>query len=201
MRPGETFGRLTVVSELTERTKQGKVRVACECSCGNKVEVVASDLRSGMTKSCGCLQREVVSKLNLKHGMGSTRNNPHPVYRVWVGMRNRCNNPKDKHFADYGGRGIFVSPEWDDFEVFLRDMGDRPSPKHSIDRIDNNLGYFPGNCRWATPDEQATNRRPHANQRVVVVDGVEYPSLRKAAAALHICRNTLSKQLDNFVKS
>lgn len=85
--------------------------------------------------------------------------NPHPLYNVWASMRNRCNNPNYKQWADYGGRGISICPEWASFDQFVEDMGPRPSPTHSIDRIDNDLGYSPKNCRWATKKEQQRNQR------------------------------------------
>ena len=83
----------------------------------------------------------------------------HPLYGIWKGMRNRCTNPKNKAYPGYGGRGISVCEAWDDFDQFCQDMGDRPSPTHSIDRIDNDKGYSPDNCRWATPAEQCVNKR------------------------------------------
>ena len=197
---GLTFGRLTVVSE-GDRNKHRQRTYLCRCQCGSEVVVVGGALRSGRTTSCGCRQREVVGALNIKHGHGNTREDVHPVYRTWLAMRNRCNNPNDKHYADYGARGISVSPDWDDFKNFLADMGEKPGPQYSIDRIDNEKGYYPGNCRWATPLEQAANKRPHANQLPICIDGVTYPSLRQAASATHVCRNTLRNQLDISVKS
>ncbi|WP_132862904.1 hypothetical protein [Stenotrophomonas sp. ATCM1_4] len=90
-------------------------------------------------------------------------------YNIWMKMRSRCNNPKDRAYADYGGRGISIEPRWDSFEAFLEDMGRRPSPAHSIDRVDNNKGYCAANCRWATWKQQQRNRR---NNKIYTIDGV-----------------------------
>lgn len=99
------------------------------------------------------------AKRKMIHGH-SQRGAMSPEYRVWASMINRCNNPKNKRFADYGGRGIQVCDAWrNDFRIFLADMGSRPSPQHTINRIDNSLGYFPVNCHWATSQEQMSNRR------------------------------------------
>lgn len=97
--------------------------------------------------------------------------NPHPLYSVWQGMRRRCLTPSFRQWADYGGRGITICPEWDDFHQFVADMGPRPSPKHSLDREDNDKGYSPANCRWATKKEQQRNQR---RTRMVTIEGKEY---------------------------
>lgn len=117
-------------------------------------------LRSGHTQSCGCYFLEVCHERNLTHG--ATREGRFsPEYQSWVGMIARCENPRKQHWAHYGGRGIRVCARWrKSFEAFFADMGRKPAPNHSIDRIDVDGNYEPGNCRWATQAEQIKNRRP-----------------------------------------
>jgi len=122
----------------------------CRCGrCGIEFVAQLNNVKSGGTKSCGCLRRE----RNTTHGQADT-----PEYRAWLACRNRCNNPNDKGYANYGGRGITVCERWDSLETFLADMGPRPKGG-SLDREDNELGYSPENCRWATNSEQSRNRR------------------------------------------
>lgn len=124
------------------------------CDCGVKKEIRIGNVKSGASLSCGCLQIESIST----HGMHN-----HALYKVWTAMLQRCNNQSNKRFKSYGGRGITVCDEWIKFENFYKDMGDRPSDSHSIDRKDNNKGYNKDNCRWATPLEQSRNRRSNVN--------------------------------------
>jgi hypothetical protein len=153
---GQQFGRWTVISE--DWIVQGKERSALvRCSCPKAIEkyVRISRLLAGESQSCGCLMRERVSKAKKTHGMKGTSE-----YRAWQNIKNRCYNPKDKKYAIYGGRGIKICERWlESFENFFADMGLKPSLRHSIDRFPNRDGnYEPGNCRWATPEEQSQNR-------------------------------------------
>jgi hypothetical protein len=150
---GRRFGRLIVLS-LAE-TRRGHARWLCQCDCGKEKVVAATELKRGNTQSCGCFQMERRIEMHRIHG----ENKRSPEWEAWTALRKRCFNPKHKFWKDYGGRGIAVCERWNDYANFLTDMGRRPSPKHSLDRIDNEKGYEPGNCRWATKKEQAQNRR------------------------------------------
>lgn len=151
---GLVFGSLTVVNRASNSVN-GHVRYLCRCSCGIARVVDGSALRTGRSQSCGCKKGEVISRKVKKHGMRNTTE-----YFIWTTMKARCYNKHHKHFAEYGGRGIVMCDRWrDSFEEFYRDMGPRPSPKLSIERLRNHLGYYPGNCKWGTKTEQSRNRR------------------------------------------
>lgn len=159
VQPGQRFSRLVAAIQLDE---QGEARWLCVCDCGLTRIVLQRYLLSGNTTSCGCYQRESTSKRSKRHGATGTAE-----YSTWQGMKARCLNPNSIGYAFYGGRGITVCDRWlKSFPAFLNDMGMRPSAEHSIDRIDPNGNYEPGNCRWAPPDIQQVNKRPRT-KRVV----------------------------------
>ena len=154
---GRTFGRLKVLRRdeiLTSHTGRS-ARWWCQCECGNEVSVRGTQLRNGRTQSCGCLQREQAAKANTRHGC-ARKGDKNPEYIAYYGAQQRCNNPNSPKYAYYGGCGIKFL--YTSFQEFFADLGKRPSSKHSLDRIENNGNYEPGNCRWAVKAEQLRNR-------------------------------------------
>jgi hypothetical protein len=169
VKAGDIFNQFTILHEVG--SLRGRRRFFCRCSCGTEKIVRLDCLRYGRTKTCGCS--------HVTHGMsdGSI-----PEYKIWGAMKGRCNNPEDLSYQNYGARGVKVCKRWNDFSAFLEDMGNRPTEKHTIDRIDNNGSYTCGkcpeckernqplNCRWATRTVQARNKR---STRTLVFNGEE----------------------------
>lgn len=150
---GQKFGRLTVV-DFSHLDKWKEAVWNCICDCGNLKKVKGALLVRGGTKSCGCLLKEVNSKSKITHGRSYS-----PTYTTWIHMKDRCNNPKHTHFQHYGGRGIKICERWEyNFENFLEDMGERPKG-YTLNRIDNDGGYFKENCLWSSDLDQANNKR------------------------------------------
>jgi hypothetical protein len=163
---GQRFGRLTVICRV-EPDRWGKAQFKCRCDCGKITQTSANELQRGGTKSCGCYKKEVTSKRQYRHGGSKSL-----FYDCWIQIKERCFKPKNKSFKHYGERGITMAPEWiNDFQAFRdyvnQNLGPRPSPKHSIDRIENYEGYFPGNLRWASPSQQQYNSRRSRIDKIV----------------------------------
>jgi hypothetical protein len=158
---GLRFGRLVALKRAPNRRYPcGKSLVfwLCRCDCGVEKEITAGYLHSAHTQSCGCRQKELARSQNITHGMRHT-----PEYDAWTNMIARCTRQNNKRYKDYGGRGIRICDSWlNSFASFYAAIGRRTSPKYSIDRINNDGNYEPGNCRWATPKEQRHNRRDSA---------------------------------------
>ena len=154
---GKVYGRLLVISQA-ELTKDKKGQWLCRCSCGKERVIRASNLKRKIrpTQSCGCLLKET-------YIYDPNANSNLPEYGIWKGMRTRCSDPTIKQWMDYGGRGIKVCPQWEsNFSQFLSDVGRRPDPKMSLDRLDNNGNYEPGNVAWRTKKQQQNNMRSNA---------------------------------------
>lgn len=167
---GHRFERLLVVGRA-KNTKTGGAQWVCRCDCGEERINTRSNLTKGRVRSCGCLRRETSRAVGLrrrKHGQAALETSE---YKAWLSAIARCTNPRNANWKNYGARGIDVCQRWrDGFENFWADMGPKPSPRHSLDRIDVNGDYEPSNCRWADWDTQGNNRRTN---HLVTVDGVQ----------------------------
>lgn len=159
---GKRFGLWTV--RTLSSNQNGVLYWRCKCDCGTEKDVFGGDLKRGGSLSCGCQLSALRTKRQTTHNMSR-----HPIYRSWLYMRDRCQNPNNTMFHLYGGRGIRVFPAWESFEKFNNDVGKEWKPRLSLDRIDTNGNYEPGNVRWATPKEQAQNRR--TNRIIQTPDG------------------------------
>ena len=184
---GQRFGRLTAIRYAESR--RGKAHWLCKCDCGGESVSSATRLKAGGVLSCGCLVADATIKACRTHGL--TRTSEHTT---WLGIRKRCNNPNDPSFPRYGGRGIRVCEEWDSsFERFLSDMGMKPSPLHTIDRIDNDGPYAAWNCRWV---EQKTQQRNKRSNVIIEFEG-ESRCISEWAEMFGIKQATLRARLRN----
>lgn len=176
---GNRYGRLVVIEE-TEKVKHNcgttRRRVIARCDCGTVKTFNLTQLTTGRAKSCGCLGREMASerlkKLRAKQTGYDSPISGTPTYRSWASMMQRCKDPKNKSFNNYGGRGIKVCDRWMNYRKFEEDMGERPAGK-TLDRINSNGNYEPGNCRWASIRVQNNNQRNRGGCRAILVELIE----------------------------
>lgn len=165
---GNVYGRLVVVGQAGS-DKRGCTQWFCTCMCGNQKVIGRASLVRGRTQSCGCLQKESVSTHGRSH---------HPLYDTWITMIRRCESTTYIDYKNYGGRGIKVCDRWHDIENFIADVGPKPFPDLTLDRIDNNGNYEPSNCKWSTASEQVRNSR-----RCIFVVGLTKEELQKLTEA------------------
>lgn len=182
---GDQFGQITIISEVFPRDSQHR-KVLYKCKCGNEKTANLHDVLKEKIRSCGCLKSIIVNGYQTKK---------HPLYQTYRGILDRCTNPKSKYWRLYGERGIKICDRWiNSFQYFVDDMGEKPSAKHSIDRIDVNGNYEPSNCRWATQIEQGNNKR---NTIRLLVDG-QMMTINEIASYTGISRNTLYSRLIEY---
>lgn len=192
--PEKPFGQL-LTKEFLGSDKSGHQICRCLCKCGNTVVVTASHLRSGDTQSCGCLRKQRARETHSTHGMTNT-----PEHGIWNGIKARCLNTNQPAYRNYGGRHapelpITICDEWRaDFMAFYNHVGPRPSPRHTIERIDNNKGYEPGNVIWDTRTAQARNRRSNRmltfnSETHCIAEWAEITPLTAVAISARLARN------------
>lgn len=187
---GQRYGRLIAIKAAgyIQFPSRKSITWECLCDCGGVVTATLSSLRSGNVSSCGCIIKEGSNRRT--HGMSKTSE-----YHSWASMVSRCRAETNQDYPSYGGRGITVCDEWIcSFERFIADMGMKPTPRHSIDRIDNSKGYFLDNCRWATPTQQSRNRR---NNKVIEFNS-ETKTASEWANDLGISFSTLMERLEKW---
>lgn len=194
---GQRFGRLVAQEYLGHRRWQ------CKCDCGKEVIAYSFDLKRNHTKSCGCYQRQQTSKASKKHGMRHER-----IYHVWLDVKNRCNNQHYKRYSDWGGRGITVCKEWQDsftkFYEYVSKLPNYEKAGYSLDRIDNDSGYMPGNVRWATPSEQNLNKRvtikiTYHNQEMPLMQIAKLLNIKYATLLFHYHKHDLEQYLERRI--
>lgn len=197
---GDTYNRLTIDGYISG-TKNKPPRYQVTCVCGSKLNVICKDVLRGHSKSCGCYQREVSLETLKKHNLIDKNPYSHKyklTYTSWLGIKERCLNPKGKDFKYWGGRGIKVCVSWMEFKNFLQDMGERPSAEYQIDRIDNDKDYAPDNCRWLKGKENQRNKRQAKSGKPSAMK-VQYEGqdwyVRDLADMLNVSRYALYKRI------
>lgn len=197
---GYKYARLTVL-EMSGRRSNGVYIWSCQCECGKILNVKGTSLKGGITKSCGCYREDRMKTLNLGHGL---RN--HYIYNIWRGIKKRCYNPTHQDYKNYGGRGIIMADEWlNDVKAFYDHLGERPTPKHQIDRENNDGNYIPGNVRWVTPKVNVNNKRISIrtigkfSRSGVLIKKYSTPS--EAIETEYLCYTTLYRCLQGKIKT
>lgn len=188
---GQHIGNATVIERLPKKKGRGfPTLLKLQCDCGNMFITSAWKMSSGHTKSCGCLRKKTTSEMRYKHGQSYSN-----IYYVWRSMKNRCNNENDKQYSDYGGRGIKLCEEWDKnfrtFYFWAQENGYKEGL--SIDRIDNNKGYFPDNCHWTDRETQNNNRRDN----VFITYNGETKTVTQWSRVVGRPRRTIADRLKN----
>lgn len=196
---GMRFGRWLVIGRNPENGTDNSIRWDCVCDCGSEATVNGRDLKKGKSKSCGCLKIEQTVQRFTKHGCSLVGHETRE-YKTWQNMKTRCTNTNNEKYKDYGARGISVCDKWiNDFNAFLLDMGKAP-PGYTIERIDNNGNYEPGNCKWATPTEQQHNRRNNhwiefGGKRMILIDWAKYLGIHYVTLIERISKHPIEKAL------
>lgn len=184
---GHVFGKWTVIEFAGRSVAQNATYWACRCECGSTRNVCGPTLTRSESVSCGCTKAEIARKTFSRHSQYGT-----PEYFIWIGIKDRCYRTRNPGYKNYGGRGIQVCDRWkNSFDLFLSDMGPRPSRQHQIDRIDNDKDYCPENCRWATRRQQCNNKR---TTHLLTVDG-EAKSIAEWARETGISQGTIWRRI------
>lgn len=188
---GDRYGRLVILKEVAQHINYTR-RFLCQCDCGNELNVLLTSLRSGTTSSCGCLRNEMTAKRSTTHGKYETRE-----YKVWEDMKSRCISKTGKAYKQYGSRGIAVCERWNKFENFYEDMKNGYRDDLTLDRIDNNKGYYKENCRWTTWEVQENNR---SNNILVKHNGKWYIPM-ELLKMTNLSRSTIYYRLESKRKN
>lgn len=206
IKPGDRFGRLTVVRRIKINSRRLGTRESheCRCDCGNVKEIAASSLYRGLTTSCGCVRNAKTGDRARKHGGRNTK-----LYSVWTSMKQRCNNPNREFYVDYGGRGITYHPSFETFEGFLAGIPEGYRPDLELDRINNDGNYEPGNLRWTTKRIQANNRRnnrtvedPRTGEVVTLAElSRRYPKVSQSRLQARISKGISGTELTSPAKT
>lgn len=194
---GQSFGMLKVISEDPIR-RNSKIHWYCRCDCGAIKSIDGGSLRAGLSKSCGCARAARNRTSSLSQGMARQGQRP-AEYQAWTNMIDRCENPNNPGFGNYGARGIRICHRWrNSFQKFLLDMGKRPSNLHSIERENTNGDYTPENCRWAVKSDQMRNTR---RSRIWIIGQDRFETCIEAAEKLGVNQSTIVRRCNGFVQN